>query len=211
MSSKPPEAPAPADGAAPAPKSGPPVAIVAAVVCVVLLGAGFALSFFVLPGKIVAQLKAELEAPSDAGDPPKDGAHGAGEKAPEAAKADGAEGHGEAKPEEAGAKAEPAKAEAAKEFTIENLVVNISGSRAGRFVRVSIAFEAEPEVLTELAAQRPRVIDLVGSTLAGKSEDELRAPTARGVLRSEIVNAVNPILQKGQIKAVFFLEYLIQP
>lgn len=206
MSAKEPEAPAAAESAA-STKSGPPVMIVAAALLVVLFAGGFALAYFVLPGRIVAQLKAELEAPSDSSDPEARKPEAA---APAHPPADS--GHGTTNPAAGNAhSAAGTTTPAPAEFTVENLVVNISGSRSGRFVRVSLAFDADPNVIAELNAQRPRVIDLIGSTLATKSEDELRATTARGLLRTEIVNSVNPILRSGQVRAVFFLEYLIQP
>lgn len=224
------EAPAAPAAEGQAAKSGPPIMVVGGALLAVLFAGGFGLAYFVLPGKIAAQLKAELAAPADAGEHgAAAGGHGeaaAGHEAPKAgdhaapaagghAEAKPAEGgHGEAKPAEGGhggGGAEAGKSEKPTEFKVENLIVNVSGSRAGRFVKVSLSFEAEPDVLAELAKKKARITDIVGSTLAAKTEEQLRAPTARGALRTEILGALNPLLEKGQIQAVFFLEYLIQP
>lgn len=221
------KAPAPETAAAPAAAGGglSPMIFFAAlgVSCLAMLGGGFALVQFVLPGKLAEAMKqsAPADAHAEGADAKAEKGHGEAKK--EDAKADakaekpaaeskekGKEekgGHGEAKKEEGGKKEEVAKP---KEFVLSEIVVNVAGSRGARYIKASVYFDATPEVLDELEAQRARVIDLVSTALAAKTMDELTAPTARGVLREELTATCNGLLKKGQIKNLYFVDFLIQ-
>jgi len=185
---------------------------------VLMLGGGFALVQFVLPAKLADAMK-QPAATAEVGKE----AHG--EAKPEAKKE---EGHGEAKKEEKakpegeakaegkkekGGEGEAKKEEApakAKEFVLSEIVVNVAGSRGARYIKASVYFDASPDVLEELERQRARIIDLVSTTLAAKTMDELTSPTARGMLREEMTATCNGLLKKGQIKNLYFVDFLIQ-
>lgn len=205
--------------AAPA-KAGPGLPVLAGVLGG-MLAAGFALTYFVLPARLAAVLKSELEAAPAApagdhaapghGEAPAgghDAAPAAGGHGAPAEGGHGAPAGGHGAPAEGG---HGAPAKAAEDFVLDGIVVNVAGSRTGRFIKVSLAFDAPPEVHAELASQRSRVTDLVSGHLAAKPEEQLRAPTARGTLRTELVGAVNALLTRGEVRNVFFLEFLIQP
>lgn len=200
---------------------------------VLMLGGGFALVQFVLPSKLAEAIK--QPAAGEAGDK-AEGGHGekadakAEEKGHGEAKAEGKKeekgGHGEAKAEgkkeEKGghgeAKAEGKKEEGGekaampkpKEFVLSEIVVNIAGSRGARYIKASVYFDANPDVLEDLERQRARVIDLISSALASKTMDELTAPNARGLLREELLATCNGLLKKGQINNLYFVDFLIQ-
>lgn len=220
---EPAKAPAPAEGAA-APAGGggmSPMVFFGAMGLswVLMLGGGFALVQFVLPAKLADAMK-QPAATAEAGkeghgeakaEAKKEGGHGETKKEEKKA-----EGHGEAKAEgkkEEGGHGEAKKEEApakAKEFVLSEIVVNVAGSRGARYIKASVYFDASPEVLEELERQRARIIDLVSTTLAAKTMDELTAPTARGTLREEMTATCNGLLKKGQIKNLYFVDFLIQ-
>ncbi|PAW77665.1 MAG: hypothetical protein B9S32_10325 [Verrucomicrobia bacterium Tous-C9LFEB] len=216
---EPAKAPAPAEGAPAAAGGGmSPMVFFGAMGLswVLMLGGGFALVQFVLPAKLADAMKQPAAATAEAG---KEG-HGeakADAKKEEAKKEDKkAEGHGEAKAEgkkEEGGHGEAKKEEApakAKEFVLSEIVVNVAGSRGARYIKASVYFDASPEVLEELEKQRARIIDLVSTTLAAKTMDELTSPSARGMLREEMTATCNGLLKKGQIKNLYFVDFLIQ-
>lgn len=216
-------APAPAEGAPAAAGGGmSPMVFFGAMGLswVLMLGGGFALVQFVLPAKLadamkqpVATAEAGKEGHGEAKKEAKKEEGGHGEAKPEEKKA---EGHGEAKAEgkkEEGGKGEAKKEEApakAKEFVLSEIVVNVAGSRGARYIKASVYFDASPEVLEELEKQRARIIDLVSTTLAAKTMDELTSPSARGMLREEMTATCNGLLKKGQIKNLYFVDFLIQ-
>ena len=205
---------------------GPLMTIIA--VSVVMLGAGFGLSYFIIPGLVLDKIEKESQmketeaaaegaAPAEGGEKAEAGekasAHGA---APEAAPAHGAPAppaHG-APPPAHGAPAEAGKeapaAPATVEFTLRDMVVNTAGSRGARFVKISLSLEGPAEVVRELESRRAAVTDMVSTTVGGKTADELTGPKARGELRSELLGNLNALLKAGRLENVYFLELLVQ-
>ncbi|MFZ5806704.1 MAG: flagellar basal body-associated FliL family protein [Verrucomicrobiota bacterium] len=116
------------------------------------------------------------------------------------------EAHGEKGKEGEGA-AEEADV---KEFILQDVLVNVAGTRGARYVKASIFFDADPAVRKELESQRPKVIDLISQVLSSKSIDQLTADDSRGVLRSELLQVVNSILADDKVKNIYFLDFIIQ-
>jgi flagellar basal body-associated protein FliL len=97
-----------------------------------------------------------------------------------------------------------------KEFILQDVLVNVAGTRGARYVKASIFFDADPAVRKELESQRPKVIDLISQVLSSKSIDQLTADDSRGVLRSELLQVVNSILTDDKVKNIYFLDFIIQ-
>jgi flagellar protein FliL len=187
------------EGAAPAAKPAGPgmmgMLVSSVVMAVILGGVGFALAYFVLPSRM-AQASATATSPAPA----------AG--LTNAATADAATPVTKEKTER------PTEGAAANKpitkFTIEELIVNIADTRGNRFVRAGVYFEAAPEVLEELEANRARMVDTVGQVLSTKTLDDLTAPTIRGTLRTELLGIINPTLKAGRVDNIYFTDLLVQ-
>lgn len=197
---------------------------------ILMLGGGFALVQFVLPAKLASAMKPagaeEASAKEHEGGEAKAEGKEKGkaegkteEKGKEKEKAP-AEGKGEAGKKEEKGSGEGGKKEKEgagemtpskpKEFVLSEIVVNVAGSRGARYIKASVYFDANPDVLEELERQRARIIDLVSTALSSKTMDELTAPTARGLLREELIATCNGLLKKGQINNLYFVDFLIQ-
>jgi flagellar basal body-associated protein FliL len=226
------ETPAAATDAAAGGKGVSPTVLIgiAAGFMMLMMGGGFALAFFVLPGQIAKAINGpptEHHATVDAHgsekkddahgekktEEKKDDAHGAEKKDDHAKKED--DKHGEKK-DAHGAEKDPHGVEtrsagtAVSHFSVQEILVNVSGSRGSRFVKVSLSFDAAKSVLSELEAKRPMVIDLVSQSMGSKSMEELTAPTARSTLRNELITLVNATLKEGQVANIYFTEFIIQ-
>ncbi len=182
----------PAPAASDSGSKGPSPLILAIVVLVVALGGGFALAYFVLPARIAAALAANQPAPA-----PADGAAASTPGAPPAAGGD--------------AKGGDAGKVGGDSFVLSDILVNISGTHAGRFLKATAYFDAPPNVVAELEQKRAKITDIVSATLGGKSLDELSDPGVRGKLRSELLATINPLLEtKGEVTNIYFPEFIIQ-
>ncbi|HEX4141001.1 MAG TPA: flagellar basal body-associated FliL family protein [Candidatus Methylacidiphilales bacterium] len=169
---------------APKPQGLFPVLISSAIMAIVLGGIGFAMAYFVLPGRLQASAPAAVPSPST---PIVD------EKTASTAAQAAATGN-----------------KAVTKFTIEEITVNISDTRGNRFVRAGVYFDAPPPVLEELEANRARIIDTLGQVLSTKTLDDLTAPTIRGTLREELLGIINPTLKSGRIDNIYFTDLLVQ-
>ena len=139
------------------------------------------------------------------GAPKKEGEHGA----PKAE-------HGEAKKEEGGGggghggTSTASSEKALGEFPLTEILVNVSGTRAGRVLKSSISFHAPPDVIHELEGSSAKVRDLIIQILSRKTMDELTSPTAYGMIRTEIITNINALLTEGKVDSVSFTEFIIQ-
>jgi len=136
------------------------------------------------------------------GEAKKEGGHGEAKKA---------EGHGEAKKE--GGHGGSSSADNGKnlgEFPLSDILVNVSGTRAGRVLKSSISFHAPADVIHELEGSSSKVRDLIIQILSRKTMDELTSPTAYGMLRTEIITNINALLTEGKVDSVSFTEFIIQ-
>ena len=189
-----------ADGAAEiaAPKAAglKPVLISTAILAVVMGGVGFALAYFVVPGRLQPASAAPAAAASSA-------TTNAAAAAPAAPSADEKT---KLTPEQLAATG----GKAVTKFTLDDITVNIADTRGNRFVRAAVYFEADAPVLEELEANRARMIDTVGQVLSTKTLDELTSPNIRGNLREELLGIINPTLRQGHVENLYFTDLLVQ-
>ena len=182
----------------PAPPSGGNSPVVAIAIAVLMLGGSFAMMVFLLPG-IVA--KAVDKAMTSAHPTAADVAAPGGSEAP----APGAPA-GEGSKEGA-----PAAGAGATSYSIADVVVNVKGTNASRFVKTDVLVEAPAPVILEIQHNEPKYRDIIASTLSQKSLEELSDPGIRARLRSELISLINPLLQgKGEVKSIYFPSFLIQ-
>ena len=193
--------------AKPAPASGGMMGTIVSslIMAVILGGVGFALAYFVLPSRLAAT-QASAAAPTPAAPASVDG-----KPAPATPPAPGAAAA--ATPEKTARSAAEVASTGGKEvtkFTIEEVTVNIADTRGNRFVRAGVYFEAAPEVLEELEANRARMVDTLGQVLSTKTLDDLTSPSIRGTLREELLGIINPTLKEGHVDNIYFTDLLVQ-
>jgi flagellar FliL protein len=168
-----------------------PLLISSVVMAVILGGVGFALAYFVLPGRLAqastAASSSTTNTASAAAQP------SSGEKTERTAAETAAEG-----------------GKVVTKFTIEEVTVNIADTRGNRFVRAGVYFEAAPPVLEELEANRARMVDTLGQVLSTKTLDDLTSPDIRGNLRQELLGIINPTLKEGHVDNIYFTDLLVQ-
>jgi len=193
------EAPA-TDEKAPAPKAAPGMMatlIPALVVGLVLGGVGFALAYFVLPSRLQPVPATTVAASGGTNAAPNPADPASPTAAPE-------------KTERSAAEVAASGSKAVTKFTIEEVTVNIADTRGNRFVRAGAFFEADPAVLEELEANRPRMIDTMEQVLSTKTLEELTSPNVRGNLRQELLGIINPTLKTGRVDNIYFTDLLVQ-
>ncbi len=198
---------APADGAekdaaAAKPASGPGLKgllISTVIMAVIMGGVGFALAYFVLPGR----LQASSSAPAPAAAP-------AGTTTAAAPATPAIPVPPTPTNEKTTLPLDETNGKLVTKFTVEEITVNIADTKGNRFVRAGVYFDADQPVLEELEANRPRIIDTVGQVLSTKTLDELTSPNIRGTLRDELMGIINPTLKAGHIDNLYFTDLLVQ-
>jgi len=173
-----------------------PLIVSSLIMAVILGGVGFALAYFVLPGRMQQIAATAPAAP----------AAGGTTNAPAAA----APTPTEEKTARSSAEVAAEGGKTVTKFTIEEVTVNIADTHGNRFVRAGVFFDAAPSVLEELEANRARMVDTLGQVLSTKTLDQLTAPTVRGDLRNELLGIINPTLKAGHVDNIYFTDLLVQ-
>ena len=105
--------------------------------------------------------------------------------------------------------------EKSKEFIgklvpLETFLVNISGTRGRKLVKINMELEVtNAEVQEEVEKIKPKIRDYIIIIASSKTFNEISTREGKDALREEIKNQVNLFLTKGQIVRVYFTEFIL--
>lgn len=99
-----------------------------------------------------------------------------------------------------------------KTMSFGSLVVNLADPPGSRYFRVALTLEYVDSgtLETELKEKEHRIRDGLVFLLRQKSSFDLKGPEVPETIREEILREINRHLEKGEIKEVYFTEFLIQ-
>lgn len=114
-------------------------------------------------------------------------------------------GHGSAKEgKEGGAVETPG-------VKFDNIVANLAGSMKSRFLKVSFAIEGDDESFNEIIENnRTKIIDSALGILGSLTVAELDEPGTKNIVRSDLIDGFNQVLEKPIVKRLYFSEFVIQ-
>lgn len=96
-----------------------------------------------------------------------------------------------------------------KMIPMETFLVNLSGNRGNKLLKVSMELEVENDkVAEEIDKRKPQVRDIIIILLSSKTFAQLSATEGKEFLREEIRDTVNSFLTQGKIKRVLFTEFI---
>lgn len=93
---------------------------------------------------------------------------------------------------------------------LETFLVNISGSRGRKLVKINMELEvSNAEVQEEVEKIKPKIRDYIIIIVSSKTFTEISTKEGKDLLRDEIKNQINLFLTKGQIARVYFTEFIL--
>lgn len=96
-----------------------------------------------------------------------------------------------------------------KVVPLETFLVNLSDSRGRKLAKINLELEvSNNDVQEEIEKLKPKVRDIIIIILSGKSYQQISNKEGKDALRDEIRDQVNLFLTKGQIKKVYFTEFI---
>lgn len=96
-------------------------------------------------------------------------------------------------------------------YALEPLVVNVTGDGYNRFLKLRVELEAsDVELKTEIEARLPQVRDALIVLLSSKQLSDITDFEGKSLLKEDILERVNDLLETGDVKSVLFTEFVVQ-
>jgi len=94
---------------------------------------------------------------------------------------------------------------------LDPFVVNVSGDGYNRFLKLQLELQAEsPELKTEIDARLPQVRDALIVLLSSKRLSDITDYEGKALLKQDILERVNDLLESGDVESVLFTEFVVQ-
>lgn len=96
-------------------------------------------------------------------------------------------------------------------FSLDPIVVNVSGKGYARFLKVKIELECEsPAVRDEVEARLPQVRDAVLTLVSSRPLADISDFEGKTLLKQSLRERIDQILTGGSIRSVLFTEFVVQ-
>jgi flagellar protein FliL len=94
---------------------------------------------------------------------------------------------------------------------LKDFIVNILDEQETRYLKASLTLElSSPETLAEVEQRMPQVRDAAILLIGSKTFDELRDLQGKLQLRAELGAQINQFLKVGQVKNIYFTDFVVQ-
>jgi flagellar FliL protein len=94
---------------------------------------------------------------------------------------------------------------------LDPFIANLSDEDGRRYLKATIQIEFYDAIVPpEFHHRLPQSRDMLLTLLSSKTFADVRTPQGKAVLREEIVNRLNTVLNYDAVKAVYFTEFIVQ-
>ena len=96
-------------------------------------------------------------------------------------------------------------------YSLEPLVVNVTGDGYNRFLKLRVELEtSDSGVKGELDARLPQVRDALIVLLSSKQLSDITDFEGKALLKEDILERVNDVLETGSVRSILFTEFVVQ-
>lgn len=96
-------------------------------------------------------------------------------------------------------------------YPMDGFTVNLLSDSGRRYLKTTINLElVDEETATELDNKVPVIRDIIIRVLTSKTLEEIATAKGKEKLKDQLVNQINLRLRDGEIKNVYFVEFVIQ-
>ncbi len=96
-------------------------------------------------------------------------------------------------------------------YPLDKFTVNLMSENGRRYLVAKINLEEDSEELTpELDKKTALIRDIIISILSSKTIEEITTAKGKAKLKDEIINQINKYLEDGEIRHIYFTEFVIQ-
>ncbi|MCF6201910.1 MAG: flagellar basal body-associated protein FliL [Hydrogenimonas sp.] len=96
-------------------------------------------------------------------------------------------------------------------YPLDKFTVNLMSENGRRYLVAKINLEEDSEELTpELDKKTALIRDVIISILSSKTVEEITTAKGKAKLKDEIINQINKHLEDGEVRHIYFTEFVIQ-
>lgn len=96
-------------------------------------------------------------------------------------------------------------------YPLDAFTVNLLSDSGRRYLKTTINLElVDEETATELDNKIPVIRDIIIRVLTSKTLEEIATAKGKEKLKDQLVNQINLRLRDGEVKNVYFVEFVIQ-
>jgi len=96
-------------------------------------------------------------------------------------------------------------------YPLDTFTVNLKSDSGRRYLKVTMSLELEgAELSLELDSKAPVIRDRVIRILTSKSLEEISSKKGKQKISDQIMDTLNAMISDGQIKGIYFTEFVIQ-
>ncbi len=96
-------------------------------------------------------------------------------------------------------------------YPLDQFIVNLVSNGASRYLKCKIDLELDsPELQQEVDKKLPAIRDAIIQILSSKTVEEIQTAKGKEKLKEEIKRKLNEMLTTGEIRNVYFTEFVIQ-
>jgi len=96
-------------------------------------------------------------------------------------------------------------------YPLDQFIVNLVSNNSERYLKCKISLELDaPDLQKELDKKLPAVRDMIIQILSSKTVEEIQTARGKEKLKEEIRRKLNAMLTTGEIRHVYFTEFVIQ-
>ena len=96
-------------------------------------------------------------------------------------------------------------------YGLDPFVVNVTGDGYNRFLKLRVELEtSDSSIKEELDARLPQVRDALIVLLSSKQLSDITDFEGKALLKEDILERVNDLLETGDVRSVLFTEFVVQ-
>ncbi len=96
-------------------------------------------------------------------------------------------------------------------YSMDTFIVNLADNSGERYLKITLELElSKDEVKEEIEKRIPQLRDAILMVLTSKRFEDINSIAGKNLMRNEIIIRINRLLTTGNVKKIYFVEFVVQ-